>query len=132
MQRKSFVAGALFAGAAAIVGAQAPPSQNPPKKPEGVLVAPQVGVTAFNFPPGAHEIFTASLGGELGLGYNLNRDPGLFLQPGIELSYANVVFLRVDHAFGRDSDTHSYTHAGSMDLGARLAPAGTRTVTGGC
>jgi VWFA-related protein len=42
MQRKSFVAGALFAGAAAVLAAQDKPVQNPPdKKPEGVLVAPQ-------------------------------------------------------------------------------------------
>src|SRR5690242_4609571 len=42
MQRKSFVAVALFAGAVTLVSAQAPPAQNPPpKKPEGILVAPQ-------------------------------------------------------------------------------------------
>jgi VWFA-related protein len=42
MQRKYFVAGALFAGAAAVLAAQDKPVQNPPdKKPEGVLVAPQ-------------------------------------------------------------------------------------------
>ena len=41
--RKFFVAGALFAGAAAVLAAQTPPPvQNPPdKKPEGILVAPQ-------------------------------------------------------------------------------------------
>ena len=42
MQRKSFVAGALFIGTVVAAGAQAPPVQNPPdKKPEGVLIAPQ-------------------------------------------------------------------------------------------
>jgi VWFA-related protein len=42
MQRKSFVAGALFIGTVVATGAQAPPVQNPPdKKPEGVLIAPQ-------------------------------------------------------------------------------------------
>jgi VWFA-related protein len=42
VMRKYFVAGALFAGAAAVVGAQSKPVQNPPdKKPEGILVAPQ-------------------------------------------------------------------------------------------
>jgi VWFA-related protein len=41
--RKSLVAGALFALAAAVPGAQDKPVQNPPdKKPEGVLIAPQV------------------------------------------------------------------------------------------
>ena len=40
--RKSLVAGARFAGAAAVLGAQDKPVQNPPdKKPEGVLIAPQ-------------------------------------------------------------------------------------------
>src|SRR6188768_1456585 len=42
MQRKYFVAGALIAGAAALLSAQDKPVQNPPdKKPEGVLIAPQ-------------------------------------------------------------------------------------------
>ena len=42
MQRKAFVAGALFAGAAAVLTAQDKPVQNPPAtKPEGVLMAPQ-------------------------------------------------------------------------------------------
>ena len=41
MQRKFFVAGALFAGAAAVLTAQDKPIQNPPAKPEGVLLAPQ-------------------------------------------------------------------------------------------
>jgi VWFA-related protein len=42
MQRNAFVAGALFAGAAAVLTAQDKPVQNPPAtKPEGVLMAPQ-------------------------------------------------------------------------------------------
>jgi VWFA-related protein len=42
MMRNLFVAGALLAGGAAVLGAQTKPVQNPPdKKPEGVLVAPQ-------------------------------------------------------------------------------------------
>ncbi len=41
--RKFFIAGALFAGAAAVLAAQTPPpvQQPPDKKPEGILVAPQ-------------------------------------------------------------------------------------------
>ncbi|HEX3698674.1 MAG TPA: hypothetical protein VH374_25110 [Polyangia bacterium] len=93
-----------------------------------VLVAPQFGLTGslpYPYPPA-----TASAGGELGLGYRFMRDPGRFLQPGIEVNFANVPFLRVDHSFGRESGTQSFIHSGSMDLGARLAPTGTHGLSG--
>jgi hypothetical protein len=88
-----------------------------------VLVAPLLGLAGdlpYPYPP-----VRTSIGAELGLGYRLKRDPGAFLQPGLEGSLENAVFLRVDHAFGRDGDTGGTAHSGSMDLGGRLAQSGT-------
>jgi hypothetical protein len=93
-----------------------------------VLVAPQFGLTASSTYP--YPRATGAAGGEVGLGYRLMSGPGWFLQPGVEVSFANVPFLRVDHAFGRDRETDSFIHSGSMDLGARLAPVDTRGLSG--
>ncbi len=93
-----------------------------------ILLAPQLGLTIslpYPYPP-----VTAPVGGELGLGYRLYRDPGVFVQPAIEGSFANLVFLRGGHSFGPDRETSSYVHSGSMDLGARLAPSGTHELGG--
>lgn len=93
-----------------------------------ILVAPQFGLSGNLGRPAP--MLTGAIGAELGLGYRLRRDPGPFLQPGLEGSVANAVFLRADHAFGREDDTQSIAHAGSMDLGLRQTPKGSH-VPGG-
>ena len=95
-----------------------------------VLVAPQVGLSG-NLPgPSTALLVTSAIGGELGFGYRLKRDPGPFLQPGFEGSMANALFLRVDHAFGRDSDTQGLAHSGSVDLGLRRTPTSSHAPSG--
>jgi hypothetical protein len=96
--------------------------------PSGRVSTCSCGLTVslpYPYPP-----VVAPVGGELGFGYRLNRDPGMFVQPAIEGSFANAVFLRGSHAFGPDRETSGYTHSGSMDLGARLAPSGTHAPGG--
>ena len=94
-----------------------------------ILVAPQVGLSGNLTWPSA-PLVTSAVGAELGFGYRLKRDPGPFLQPGVEVSVANALFLRVDHAFGRDSDTQGLAHSGSVDLGLRRTPDGSHVPDG--
>ncbi|HEY4187553.1 MAG TPA: hypothetical protein VGP07_20920 [Polyangia bacterium] len=94
-----------------------------------LLVAPQFGLSGNLGYPAAPAL-TSAIGAELGFGYRFKRDPGPFLQPGLEGSAANVLFLRVDHAFGPEGDTQGLAHAASMDLGLRQTPKGSH-VPGG-
>jgi hypothetical protein len=82
-----------------------------------VLVAPEAGWTS------AAIAMQTSIGGEVGVGYRLVDAPGPFVQPGIEGSLAKLLFLRVDHALGVDTESRLFTHSGSMALGARLGPS---------
>jgi hypothetical protein len=95
-----------------------------------VLVAPQVGLSGHLPGPSTDFLVNSAIGGELGFGYRLKRDPGPFLQPGLEGSVANYLFLRVDHAFGRDSDTQGLAHSGSVDLGLRRTPKSSHAPSG--
>jgi hypothetical protein len=90
-----------------------------------LLIVPQIGLTAINtFESGA-------LDAEIGLGFRFGQVQGPFLQPGIEATVANSLFMRGNYAFGpaadRSDPIDKGLREGSLDLGGRIAPAVTQT-----
>jgi hypothetical protein len=93
-----------------------------------LLAAPQFGFAG----PVMHlgPLMNASVGGEVGIGYRLGRDRGPFLQPGLEVSAGNALFLRVDHALWQEGEPPAVAHSGSFDFGLRATPKGSHAPDG--